>query len=260
MKIGLFDSGIGGWSFLKKIEKAFPFHHYKYFADQKNCPYGNKTYNELENIAEQWISVFKEEELDVLVIACNTMTVLFKDKIQRSLQIPVIGTTDGLNEELFGDKTVVLLATKKTVESEWYPRHLPSVNLISIGNSWLANAIEEKTTLSDLQKLTLKREIHRVAGEDWDEMILGCTHYPLVRNQLEEIWTDKVFFDPADRIVEVLMTYLNTEVELMNQKEKFKIQMFTTGNEELFRRQIASFFDEKTIDNVQCGVLRVAVM
>lgn len=255
MKIGLFDSGIGGWSFLHKVEKAFPFHQYKYFADQKNCPYGNKTYNELEKIAEQWISTFKDEELDILIIACNTMTVMFKEKIQSSLQIPVIGTTDGLNEKFFQEKRVVLLATQKTIESEWYPRNLPSVDLISVGNSWLANTIEEKPALSDLEKLVLEREVRRVAGDNWDQMILGCTHYPLVREQLQGIWEDKTFFDPADKIVEVLVPYVNSEG-----KGRGKIQMFTTGNEEMFRGQIASFFDEHTLDRIECNVLRVAVM
>lgn len=258
MRIGFFDSGIGGWSFLRKVEKAFPFHDYLYFADQKNCPYGNKSMEELESIVEQWIMVFKEEQLDVLVVACNTMTVLFKEKIQRSLEIPVIGTTDGINEMLFRNKKVVLLATQKTVESGWYDRNLSSIDLISVGNSWLANAIEEDMRLSSLQKLILEREVQKVAGEDWDLMILGCTHYPLVRKQLEEIWDYKEFFDPAERVVEVLKVLVGAE--LKKEEGYSRIRMFTTGNKEVFEKQINSFFGEMTAKKIECEMLKVKVI
>lgn len=240
MKVGLLDSGIGGWSFLTKIEERYPQHKYLYFADQKNCPYGNKSLSELEDIADSWIEVFKEKEIDILVIACNTLTAWFKEKFRNELNIPVFGTTDGLEKKEITDKKMVLLATVKTVQSQLYQKIFPDKDLCQIGNVWLANTIEKSFSLSrqDMQKLKL--EVENNAGVEWDKLILGCTHYPLIQKQLEELWPEKTFIDPADTIVAELRRYLEKSNILDGE-----IIMYTSGEEEKFKEQIASFFDQK---------------
>jgi glutamate racemase len=240
MKVALLDSGIGGWSFLTKIEKRYPHHTYLYFADQKNCPYGNKSLKELEKIAEEWIVLFKEKKIDILVLACNTMTAWFKQKFQKELNIPVLGTTEGSEKQPLFDKKVALLATVKTVQSQWYQRLFPNTDLCQIGNTWLAKTIEEHFSLTKKEMEKLKQEIEEDAGNEWNKMILGCTHYPLVLNQIKMIWPEKTFIDPADTIVEELKHYLNVSEEVNG-----KIIMFTTGELELLKGQISSFFDIK---------------
>lgn len=240
MKVGLLDSGIGGWSFLTKIEERYPQHKYLYFADQKNCPYGNKTLSELEMIADSWIDIFKEKEIDILVIACNTLTAWFKERFRNKLKIPVFGTTDGLERKEITDKRMVLLATVKTVQSQLYQRIFSDKDLCQIGNVWLANTIEKSFSLSIVEMQKLKQEVESNAGVEWDKLILGCTHYPLIQKQLEELWPEKTFIDPADTIVDELECYLEKSNILDGE-----IVMYTSGEEEKFKEQIASFFDDK---------------
>lgn len=240
MKVGLLDSGIGGWSFLSKIEEAFPQNEYLYFADQKNCPYGNKSLTELKIIVDEWINIINTKDIDVLILACNTLTAWFKDRFEKELRIPVLGTTDGLETQRFGERNIVLLATIKTIQSQWYQNLFPNVNITQIGNTWLANTIEKRFALTHTELLKLKAEVESKAGTDWNEMILGCTHYPLITHQLKTIWPDKIFVNPADTIIKELETLLQTK-----KLGTGNIIMYTTGEKEILKEQLNLFFTEK---------------
>jgi len=250
LKVALLDSGIGGWSFLTKIEEKYPLHTYLYYADQKNSPYGNKNFSELEAIAHEWISLFKEQEIDLLILACNTLTASFKETFQRHLDVPVYGTTDGLLENSFIDEKLVLLATVSTVKSGWYNRIFPNINLFSVGSTWLAATIEKKYCLTEIELEMLKQEVENIAGNDWTSMILGCTHYPLVKNQLELIWPNKRFIDPAETVVEKLSDHL-TYPDVNN-----NIIMYTTGDSKLLDEQVRSFFNEKKQKKISSAKIR----
>ncbi|WP_456363864.1 glutamate racemase [Priestia aryabhattai] len=250
MKVALLDSGIGGWSFLTKIEARYPEHTYLYYADQKNCPYGNKTLQELENIACEWIALFKDEEIDILILACNTLTAIFKEKFQTELNIPVIGTTDGLENNEYKEKEIVLLATVKTAQSGWYERIFTNSKLSMVGNTWLAATIEERFALTDIESELLKLEVENVAGNEWDAMILGCTHYPLIKEQLKKIWPRKHFIDPAETIVDKLAMFL-TRKEVNN-----NVIMYTSGDLALLEEQVRSFFDEKKQKKISSAKIR----
>ncbi|MED2737467.1 glutamate racemase [Bacillus toyonensis] len=247
MKIALLDSGIGGWSFLRKIEEELPQHKYLYFADQKNCPYGNKSISELEAVADYWINVFKEKEVDVIVLACNTMTALFKDRMQASLSIPVIGTTDGLEKGFQTSDKVVLLATNNTVKSGWYQKLFSNIDMKSAGNSWLAKEIEDTTTLSISSGIKLRNEVDELCTDDWHSMILGCTHYPLIESELKKVWPDKVFINPADFIIPQIMRL--TQGKSPN-ADAHNIIMYTTGEVELLKRQAKSFFIDEAQNKI----------
>lgn len=245
MIIGLIDSGIGGWSFLTQIKKSFPNHTYLYYADQKNCPYGNKSVEELNEIANHWIQVFKEQKLDALVIACNTLTAWFRDRFREELNIPVLGTTDGLVNEHFQDLKTVLLATVQTIQSEWYQKLFANIQG-TVGNKWLAASIEKDFILSEKEMSKLKKEIEDEVGFDWDALLLGCTHYPLVKKQLREIWPNKTFIDPAESIVIKMKDILDSRFSINN-----NIIMYTTGSVEVFKKQIESYFTSEIYKQIK---------
>lgn len=250
LKVALLDSGIGGWSFLTKIEEKYPQHTYLYYADQKNSPYGNKSFSELEAITHNWISLFKEQEIDLLILACNTLTASFKTTFQRHLNVPVYGTTDGLIEDSISEENLVLLATVSTVKSGWYNKIFPNKNLFLAGSTWLAATIEKKFFLTEIELDMLKLEVENIAGSNWESMILGCTHYPLIKNQLELIWPNKQFIDPAETIVEKLSDYL------MCSGVNSNIIMYTTGNASLLEEQVRSFFNEKNQKKISSAKIR----
>ncbi|MCK2000091.1 aspartate/glutamate racemase family protein [[Brevibacterium] frigoritolerans] len=239
MEVALLDSGIGGWSFLTKIEREYPNHNYHYFADQKNCPYGNKSLSELAEITDNWIKLFKEKQIDILILACNTMTAWFKQRFESQLNIPVFGTTDGLEKHSFAEGKVVLLATVKTVQSQWYQRIFPELDLFQVGNTWLAETIEEHFLLSNNELDLLKQQVEERAGRYWNTMILGCTHYPLIQEQLKIIWPNKLFINPADTISEELKPFLSDSIVANH-----KIIMYTSGDLASLKKQVLSFFDQ----------------
>lgn len=250
MQVALLDSGIGGWSFYTKIKSQFPEHTYSYFADQKNCPYGNKSYLELEQIAEDWIDLLKEKQIDVLVIACNTLTALFKDKFKEELNIPVIGTTDGLEKNSYSNEDIVLLATVKTVQSSLYEKVLPTARLHKVGNTWLAAKIEKSFALTPEELQLLKQEVESLVGTQWRKLILGCTHYPLVKDYLKIVWPTKEFIDPAVTIVNELNKYLHTDTNGRNQT-----LMYTTGDVKVLNEQVSTFFKEN--ENIHTSSVRI---
>lgn len=239
MEVALLDSGIGGWSFLTKIEREYPNHNYHYFADQKNCPYGNKSLSELAEITDNWIKLFKEKQIDILILACNTLTAWFKKKFESKLNIPVFGTTDGLEKQSISEGKVVLLATVKTVQSQWYQRIFPELDLVQVGNTWLAETIEEHFFLLDKELDLLKQQVEETAGQNWSTMILGCTHYPLIQEQLNLLWSNKLFVNPADTIMEELKPFLSGSIVANH-----KIIMYTSGELASLKKQVDSFFDQ----------------
>lgn len=250
MEVALLDSGIGGWSFLTKIEREYPNHNYHYFADQKNCPYGNKSLLELAEITDNWIKLFKEKQIDILILACNTLTAWFKKKFESKLNIPVFGTTDGLEKQSFSEGKAVLLATVKTVQSQWYQRVLPELDLVQLGNTWLAETIEEHFFLLDKELDLLKQQVEETAGQNWSTMILGCTHYPLIQEQFDLLWPEKNFINPAYTIVEELKQYLYGSVE-----GNHKIIMYTSGELDLFKKQVVSYFGKNNLIRMTAALI-----
>ena len=221
--IGIFDSGIGGVTVLKEIIKLLPNENYIYYSDSINNPYGDKQNNQIINICEEIFKVLLEKNCKVIVIACNTASAIaVKILREKYKKVPIIAIEPAYKmvyDNAYDKKTLVM-ATKGTIESEKFNLLLEKYNnhkteiLECIG---LADLIEEGN--NEKIKKYLEKNIGKYKGKI-ENIVLGCTHYPLIQEEIEQIiGKDVRFFYAANRLAIHLKDVLE-EKNLINQSTK----------------------------------------
>lgn len=183
MRIGIFDSGIGGLTVLKQLIKENKKAEYIYYADTKNLPYGEKSTEELITIGSNIIKFFEEKNVDIIIIACGTCSSLIDEykKITNIKILDVITSTISFIKEKY--KNVALLATKATINKGIFQEKLESkgINVKAISCPTFVPYIEGLTTNKPnyIPLITLKEE-------GVEAIILGCTHYPYLKEEIEQ--------------------------------------------------------------------------
>lgn len=181
MRIGVFDSGIGGITVLKKIVKKYPNVEYLYYADTLNLPYGEKTKEELISIGKNIIEFFESEKVDLIVIACGTCSSLI-DEYRKTTSLPIYDVIEPTVEYIKDKyKTIGLLATSSTIENGIFQKKLEDNGLIvePIACPDFVPYIEKITDIEpDMTKLDQIKKSEAI--------ILGCTHYPLIKDKIKE--------------------------------------------------------------------------
>lgn len=198
IRIGLFDSGIGGFSVLFELFKKIPQAEYFYVADSAYAPYGPKTDEEILQRSFQVVSYLKEKQVDLIVIACNTATAVSIDSLRKNdPDFTYVGVEPYLKSfqhlENVDVKKMVVLTTISTGKSERFKRLKnkldPDGNIAHISLPQLANLVEEgaRNGFHANLKLKVAEEIKDVRRLGFKHAILGCTHYPLVAKWIEEL-------------------------------------------------------------------------
>lgn len=246
MKIGVFDSGLGGLTVANGIYEKLRGHEIFYLADNERAPYGDKEDNEIRSCTYEMIDYLLTKKIDVLVIACNTITSFMLDEIKGKLNIPVIGVIEpAINEAL--EKTdnnqILLLATNKTVNTNIYEKLIKEknnkVNLLSKSCPKFVPMIEK----NEINLEIISEELELVKGFNFDTIILGCTHYPYIKEEIETVLKRKVkFADSVENIVKEIKK-LNDYYEINLNND---ISFYTTGNFELFNKKIIELFNMKS--------------
>lgn len=179
MKIGMFDSGIGGITVLKKLLEDNIEREYLYYADTINLPYGEKTKEELIDIGKNIIKFFEEKKVDLIIIACGTCSSLV-DEYRKYTDIKIIDVITPTIEFIKDKyKTIGLLATESTINNKIFETKLNENNIIvePIACPDFVPYIEGLTdTKPDMTKLNKLK--------DSEAIILGCTHYPLLKEEI----------------------------------------------------------------------------
>ena len=192
MRVGLFDSGIGGVTVLKELLKVLPNEKYIYYSDSINNPYGDKTRDEIINISDKVVEFLIKKGCSIIVIACNTASATAKDYLRNKYSIPIIAIEPAYKS--VDDEKTLVMATKATINSDkfktlynTYDNH----NTILLSCSGLADLIEEgnKDKIIDY----LNNKIGEYKGVK--NVVLGCTHYPLIKDEITKVLGDVNFYD-----------------------------------------------------------------
>ena len=206
MKIGVFDSGMGGITILDAVKKRLPEAEYRYIADSENCPYGEKPVSLLYEIVSEKVEALRDWGAQIIVVACNTATVRCINKLRRDYpQLKFVGTEPAVQLALkTGAQRVLVLATPNTINSERMKmlaeknrREGQEVDLLVCPG--LAETIE-KYYKSDLKKVKAKLDELLSRDDSYDAVVLGCTHYPLVRDLIAEYYPNAKLVDGADGV------------------------------------------------------------
>jgi len=190
MKVGVFDSGIGGLTVLKKMMKKYPYNDYIYFGDTINIPYGEKDIDTLYKLSCKIVEFFIEKEVDLIVIACGTVSSNCYTKLKSNYDIEIVDiitpTIKYIKDNNFKD--IGVIATTRTINSHIFKNSL-TIPVYEEACSEFVDLIEDnKFDLIDVDK--------HIKNLKSDTIILGCTHYPLIKDKI-----NRNCIDMADNIV-----------------------------------------------------------
>lgn len=228
MKIGFFDSGLGGLLILKSVAKLLPDYNYLYYGDTKNLPLGDRTESEILEYTKAGVQYLFDQDCTLIIIACNTSSCESLRRIQDTLVFDrypnrrVLGVIIPTIEELFESrpKHAVLLATKRTVESGKYQIELDKQSVMH--GKLTGVATPELVPLLEQSKITEALNVAKSAIENIDTqvgevdgVILGCTHYTLLKDGLRELYGEKIEIFSQDEIVpKKIQMYLQKHPEI----------------------------------------------
>lgn len=230
-QIGLFDSGLGGYSIYRDLRKEYPNVAFTLLADQKNAPYGNKTNQEIIDVTLNAFRWFDKRGIDTVIIACNTATAIALEACQHAMpHMTIIGIIDITVEQLqdYPEGKVAVVSTMATYLSHAYHDSLDKCHVDYVAKP-LKKLVEYIENLEDYTDY-LEQEIKEV--EDSDYLILGCTHFPLIHQAFEKVYP-KTILDSRKPIRDFVKT-----MDLDNCTGTSKV--FTTADPELMAIQIKS--------------------
>jgi len=215
--IGVFDSGFGGLTVLRELRNVLPAANYLYFGDTAHLPYGAKSVRTVAKYAIAAAQFLEQHRIDMLVIACNTATALALDEITAAVKVPVVGVIEPGAQRaasISQTKKAVVIATDATVASHAYQRALNKVGLEAsekacplfvplVEEGWVDHPVTEQVAHIYID------EVFRDGAGDADVLVLGCTHYPLLRPLLRTVVPRHMeIVDSAEstaaRVVEIL--------------------------------------------------------
>ena len=192
--IGVFDSGIGGLTVLKKIIEVLPNERYIYYADTANVPYGTKPKEEVKKYINDAVEFLISKQVKAIVVACNTATSIAIKDLRNKYSIPIIGIEPAAKPavENRGSKKVLIMATPTTIKEEKLKYLLnklqagESVDLIAMPK--LVEFAEQGDFESNQVKEYIEGQLKEYKLEEYSELVLGCTHFPFFKNTLSKIF------------------------------------------------------------------------
>lgn len=229
MKIGVFDSGIGGLTVLKSLISKYKA-HYIYFGDTLNIPYGEKSKDELLKLTEKIIRFFEKEKVDLIIVACGTVSSNIYDELSKKTNIKMINIVYNIIDLIKKDNpsNIAVLATKKTIDSHIFKNNIN--NIIEISCPKIVPYIEKNIgNINDI----LKEYLSYIKEKHINNIVLGCTHYPLIKEDIQKYLDYKVNFYDMGKIL------------LKNIKESnLKIEMYFSYLDENLIKNINSIIKE----------------
>ncbi len=192
--IGVFDSGIGGLTVLKEILSELPLESTVYLGDTARVPYGIRSPETVTRYSFENTRFLSFRGIKMLVVACNTVSAVSLDAIKKSLAIPVIGVIEpGAKAAVNATKSkkVGVIGTSATIRSSSYTKAIqaadPSVEVFALPCPLFVPLVEEGWTDGPIVEMTAERYLKTVREKGVDTLVLGCTHYPLLKNVLSAV-------------------------------------------------------------------------
>ena len=239
-KIGVFDSGLGGLSILKELVKLLPNEDYLFYEDSINNPYGQKTEEELLKIVDNVVKFLLKEDCKIIVIACNTATTCCLKKLREMYpNVIFVGTVPAIKVAYDNNyKNTIILSTPYTMQSSRveeliHDYHREDQNIINISGENLANLIELD------KKAEIMELLNRVLGEykdKADSLILGCTHYSLIKDEINSVLPNTVLLDGCVGVSNEVKHQLENNNLLNNSGNTGSIKIINSKDEKLVDR------------------------
>lgn len=254
--IGFIDSGVGGLTVIKEALKQLPNERLIYLGDTARCPYGPRPVEQIVQFTWEMTNFLLEKKIKMLVIACNTATAVALEEIKEKLAIPVVGVIlPGTRAALKATSSnrIGVIGTVGTIESGAYEQALkdkvPVVNVSSLACPKFVPIVESNETNSSVAKKVVAETLHTLRLKHVDTLILGCTHYPLLRTTIQNVMGNNVTLidSGAETVSEVsmLLDYFNiaNTPTFKNEPNQF----YTTGSSKMFQEIADEWLEIKNL-------------
>ena len=248
LKLGIFDSGIGGFTILKSLLARNVDVEVLYLADIERNPYGEKTVEEIRVIASELCSWFNDKNLDALLIACNTTNSCALDILNERLKIPCFDLINSVSEIITTNR-IGVLATSATVKTASYKNIIESKSKnIKVFQQACPEFVYEieKTTINS-EKINYLSEIYlrSLLSCNIQELILGCSHYPLIYDILrKKIPSHIKIIDPSVALINKFYKYFFKEEKFCHEVHSYRnVEFFVTGKIEEFSIKVSNWLE-----------------
>ena len=198
LPIGIFDSGVGGLTVYRALHERLPNERFVYLGDTARVPYGTKSLATVERYAVENSRFLQSHGIKLLVVACNTASALALPAIRSAVEVPVVGVIEpGARAAVAttGTGQIGVIATEATVQSHAYSKAIaaidPAISVVEKACPLFVSLAEEGWADSDVARIVARDYLSELKGQSVEAVVLGCTHYPILRNVI----ADAVGFD-----------------------------------------------------------------
>lgn len=241
--IGFLDSGVGGLTVVKELIRQLPHEEIVYIGDSARAPYGPRSAEQIRNYTWELVEFLLTKNVKMIVFACNTATAVAWEEVKEKLDIPVLGVilpgASAAIKSTVGGR-IGVIATPMTITSNIYPEKIqnlsPGVNVTSLACPKFVPIVESNEIYTSLAKKVVYETLHHLVGKV-DTLILGCTHYPLLRPIIQNVMGPKVKLIDSGaecaRDISVLLNYFDINCSRAEKSDKHRF--YTTAGAKTFK-------------------------
>lgn len=251
--IAVFDSGLGGLTVLKELNKNLPFEKFIYFGDTARVPYGNKSSTTIIKYALNIVDFLLKQKIKLIIIGCNTVSAVALKQITDKTNIPIIDVIKPcVNKAIKTTKNnqIGIIGTKTTIESKTYQNQILNINknttIYSQACPLFVPIIEEGMFEEELTKITIKKYLKKIKTTTFDTLILGCTHYPLIKKEIRKYIGKKInIIDSSITTAEYTKKYLIKNKLATYKKHTYKNIYYISDTQSNFDKNAKIFLKQK---------------
>lgn len=260
--IGIFDSGVGGLTVLKEIMRQLPLENTIYLGDTARVPYGTKSPEIITKYAFQNARFLLEKKIKLLVVACNTASAVSLDLLRERFNLPILGVVKpGAKVAVMksNSKQIGVIGTEGTIASKAYEKCIKNFNkkvkIITRSCPMFVPLVEEGWTNNKIALLTAEEYLNFFKETDIDTLILGCTHYPLLKEIIGQVMDTRiVLVDSAEETAKEVKKVLIEKGLLRRDSNKVEHEIFVTDIPTRFIKLGKKFLDHELTNVNQIGV------
>lgn len=255
--IGIFDSGIGGLTVLKEIGRMLPAENIIYLGDTARVPYGIRSPETVTRYSFECTEFLLRQNIKILVIACNTASAISLSEIKKKISVPVIGVIEpgsAAAASATKNKRVGVIGTDATIKSSAYQREINTIDekiqVFGIPCPLFVPLVEEGWTDGVIARLVVERYLNGFKDKDVDTIVLGCTHYPLLKDAIQDVMGDVKLIDSAVETAKVVKELVADKAMMKLSETPPSEKFFVTDSPERFIN-VGEKFLQKKIKNIE---------
>lgn len=248
--IGVIDSGVGGLTVAKELMRQLPKEELIYVGDTLRCPYGPRPKEDVIQFTWDMVNFLLQRNIKMLVVACNTATAFTLQELKEKLDIPVVGVIQpGARAAINASNNlhIGVIGTEGTIHSKAYPKALHQINsnivVHGLACSPFVPMVEQGLLYGPSATKVVKETLAPMKGNKIDTLILGCTHYPLLRQTIQQVMGDEIaIISSGDETAREVSAILEYQQALFRGDREPKHLFYATGDQYLFEQIANAWF------------------